>query len=207
MSDPATGQPRTVAIERESYVEHLRLLLYTTFGARLVPLVVHHAYLGNFLPFQTVVTRYNPGKSIGRGMYLSVTCAEDVPFITELQITEETRGTFLGDRRVRAHIAACGEWPRGEVPSGFLEPVTSAIPVVFYSGDADGSTPPWIAAAAVRFLSQGRQIEVPHSGHQIAGPCAWDLMRDFFSRPEVRDLDASCVADIRRPPFATEIPR
>jgi len=207
MTDPATDRKRAVALWRESYVEHLRLLLYTTFGARLVPVVVHQAFLGNFVPFETAAIQFNVGGGLARGMYLSVTCSEDVPFITEKQIAQETRGTFLGDQRIRAHLAACTEWPRAAVPAGFHDPVKSDVPTVLYSGEADGSTPPWIAEAAARFLSRGRLIQVPHTGHQIAGPCAWDLMRDFIGHPSARDLDASCAAGTKRPPFATEVPQ
>lgn len=205
MTDPATARPRSVTLARESYVEHLRLLLYTTFGARYVPLIVHQAFLGNFLAFQTVTS--HSGAPLARGMYLSVTCSEDVPFITEPEIVTETRGTFLGDRRIRAHLAACAEWPRAAVPRAFLDPIKTSVPTVFYSGEADGSTPPWIAETAARFLSSGRQVRVPHSGHQLAGACAWNLMRDFISRPNAQQLDASCAAGVRRPPFATEAPQ
>jgi pimeloyl-ACP methyl ester carboxylesterase len=204
IADPATKAPRTVTLERESYVEHLRLLLYNTFGARQVPAVVHQAYLDNFLPFQAAAAR-EAGAGLSRGMYFSITCSEDVPFITDLQIVEETRSTFLGDRRIRAHQAACGDWPRAEVAREFLDPVTSDVPTILYSGEADGATPEWIAAAALRSLSNGRQIHVPHTGHQIAGQCAWDLMRDFITHPSTRELDASCVAGIKRPPFVLEV--
>ncbi len=206
MQDPSTRQTRTIGLARESYVEHLRLLLYTTFGARLVPTIVHQAFLGNFVPFGAVVTR-NGGAPLARGMYFSITCAEDVPFITEADIVEQTRGTFLGDRRVRAHIAACAQWPRAAVPLSFLDPVKSSIPTVFYSGEADGATPPWIAEREVGLLSNGRQIRVPHSGHQLAGACAWNLMRDFIARPFPLAIDASCVTGVTRPPFVLDIPR
>ena len=205
MTDPVSGAARAVTLERESYVEHLRLMLYTTFGARQVPAIVHQAYLGNFLPFQTAAER-QVGAGLARGMYFSVTCSEDVPFITEQQIVDETRGTFVGDRRVRAHRAACEEWPRAEVPRDFVDPVKSDVPTILYSGEADGSTPEWIGAAALPFLANGRQIRVPHSGHQIAGPCGWNLMRDFVMHPSVRDLDVSCVAGAKRPPFVLEAP-
>jgi pimeloyl-ACP methyl ester carboxylesterase len=89
----------------------------------------------------------------------------------------------------------------------FLDSVSSDVPTVFYSGEADGATPPWIADAAVSSFSNGRLIRVPHAGHQVVGACAWNLMRDFISRPNVRDLDASCVASVTRPPFATEVPQ
>jgi pimeloyl-ACP methyl ester carboxylesterase len=204
MLDAATQQTRSVRLERENYVEHLRPMLYSTAGAGSVPFVVHRAFEGDFLPFQTMATRFNlGGPGAARGMYFSATCAESIPFITEQEIVAETRGTFLGDRRLRAHIAACQEWPKGEVPRNFADPIRSDVPVVMFSGDADGSTPPWIAEAGVKFLRNGRQIKAPHTGHQIDGPCTWDLMQAFFKNPDVQRLDASCVAQAHRPPFAT----
>ncbi len=207
MIDAVTRQLRSVRLERESYVEHLRLLLYTTTGAKFLPYVIHRAFLQDFLPFQTMANRYNAGGALSRGFYFSVTCSEDVPFITEEEIVTETRGTFLGDRRVRAHIDACREWRRGDVPRDFIEPVKSEVPVVMFSGEADGATPPWIAEAAIRFLPHGRQIRAVQTGHQIDGPCTWDLMQAFFRNPSVEQLDATCVEQFRRPPFATEVPR
>ena len=208
MVDPVTQQPRIVTVERENYVERLRALLYSTTGARFIPLVVHRAFLQDFLPFQAMATRYNlGGPSTSRGVYFSVTCSEAAPFISEAEIVAETRGTFLGDRRVRAHLDACREWPRGDVPRSFIDPVRSRIPVVMFSGEADGSTPPWVAEAAVRFLPNGRQITATHTGHQVDGPCTWDLMQAFIRNPSVEQLDAACVEKIQRPPFATEIPR
>jgi hypothetical protein len=205
--DPATQQPRPVTLERENYVEHLRALLYSTTGARFVPLVVHQAFLGNFVPFGIMATRVNlGGAATARGMYFSVTCAEDAPFITEREILAETRGTFLGDRRVRAHVDACKEWPKGTVPRGFTDPIKTRIPIVLFSGDADGSTAPWVAEAAVKFMSNGRQIKAPHTGHQIDGPCTWDLMAAFIRTASAKRLDASCVENVHRPPFATDIP-
>ena len=201
--DPATKRERFVTLERESYVEHLRALLYSTFGAGLVPYVVHQAYLNNFIPFGMVAVRFNLGEpATSRGLYFSVTCAEATPFITEREIEAETRGTFLGDRRARAHVAACAEWPQGEIPKGFTDPVESEIPIVMFSGEADGSTPPWIAEAAIKLWPNGRQIVAPHTGHQIDGPCTWDLMQAFLNAGSITKLDASCVKKAKRPRFA-----
>jgi pimeloyl-ACP methyl ester carboxylesterase len=208
MADPVTKELRPVTLERESYVERLRAMLYTTAGARFVPIVVHRAFLQDFIPFQTIAMRFNPGgPATSRGMYFSVTCAEAAPFISEAEIVRETQGTFLGDRRLRAHLAACKEWPRADVPKNFIDPVKSGSPVILFSGDADGATPEWFAEAALKSLPNGRQIKAPHTGHQIDGPCTWDLMAAFFKNPSVRDLDASCVAKAQRPAFATEIPK
>jgi pimeloyl-ACP methyl ester carboxylesterase len=206
--DPGTTQTRSVKLERENYVEHLRALLYSTTTARFVPFIVHQAFLNDFIPFGTMATRVNlGGPSTSRGMYFSVTCSEAIPFIADEEIVTETRGTFLGDRRVRAHVAACKEWPRGNVPRSFTDPIRSPIPVVMFSGEADGSTPPWIAEAAIKLLPNGRQINAIHTGHQIDGPCTWNLMQAFINNPSVQQLDASCVEKAQRPPVATEITR
>ena len=113
--DPATKQERFVTLERESYVEHLRALLYSTAGARFVPFVVHQAFLNDFIPFGTMAVRFNlGGPSTSRGLYFSVTCAEAIPFITEQEIVVETRGSFLGDRRVpllMEDLRFCDECP------------------------------------------------------------------------------------------------
>ena len=207
MIDPAMQQQRAVVLERESYVEHLRAMMYSTTGARFLPFVVHRAFLGDFLPFQRLASTYNlGGPATSRGLYFSVTCAEAAPFIHETDIVRDTAGTFLGDRRIRAHLAACADWPRGEAPTGFTEPVRSATPVVFFSGDADGSTAPWIAADAAKYLSAGRQIVAVHTGHQIDGPCTWDLMTAFIKQASVAPLDVTCAGQLRRPAFATSLP-
>ena len=167
--DPVSQQRRAVMLERENYVEHLRALLYSTTTARFVPLVVHQAYRDDFVPFGTMATRVNlGGPATSRGMYFSVTCAESAPFITGREIVAETRGTFLGDRRVRAHVAACREWPRAALPRGFTDPIKTKVPLVMFSGEADGSTPPWIAEAAVKWLPNGRQITAAHRPESMA---------------------------------------
>ena len=206
MIDPATGKEKSVKLERESYVERLRLMLYTTTFASFVPCIVHSAFQGDWVPFESVAIAYNPGSILSRGMYMTITCSEGVPFITDAEIREQTRGTFVGERRVRAHQEACREWVRGNVPASFIEPVRSPVPVLMFSGEADGSTPQWLGEEAVKYLSHGRQIEVKHYGHQVDSPCMWKVMDQFIRTASVGDLDTSCVAGIHRPPFATEIP-
>ncbi|MFZ0818781.1 MAG: alpha/beta fold hydrolase [Candidatus Acidiferrales bacterium] len=200
-------ESRAITLKRENYVEHLRILLYTTNSARLIPYIVHQAFQNNFVPFELAATRINIADSIARGMYFSVTCSEGVPFISEQDIVSETHGTFLGDARVRAHMAACKEWPKGNVPAHFTDPLQSEIPVVIISGRVDGATPPWIAEDAIKFLPNGRLIKIRYSGHQIVGPCVWNIMQAFIRTASVQGLDASCVEQIRRPPFATEMPK
>lgn len=206
MISPTTKKIQVVRLERENYVERIRLLLYTTVFARFVPLVVHKAYEGDFLPFEAIAVTYNPGGILARGMYFSVTCSEGVPFITGHEMITETRGTFVGEERIRAHMEACKEWPRGDVPRSFIDPIKSNLPVLMVSGEVDGSSPPWFGKDAVKYLPNGRQIPIRYYGHDTYSACVWGIMRQFIQNASVRGLDTSCTAEIRRPPFATEIP-
>lgn len=107
---------------------------------------------------------------------------------------------------MRAHIDACKEWPRGDVPRSFIDPVKSELPVMMFSGQADGSASPEYGAEEVKYLPNGRQILVRYYGHQIDSPCEWQIMRDFIARGSVQEVDTSCTEQIRRPPFSLEMP-
>lgn len=194
-----------VSLERENLLERLRFLLYTTTFSRFIPFIVHKAYEGDWTPFASIASQYNPGGLLARGEYLTVTCSESVPFITEREIRNASKGTFVGERRIRAHIDACKEWPRGDVDRSFIEPVKSTVPVLMFSGELDAATPPWLGADAMRYLPNGMQLWVRYYGHQFDSLCQQEIMRAFIESASVKNLHTSCADTIRRPPFATQL--
>lgn len=202
----ASGQKQKFSIVRGNFVEHLRLMLYTTGTARFVPFIVHRAFLNDFVPFVRMSAAYNPPSSTARGMYMTVTCSEGVPFITEDDIARENRGTFVGEYRVRVHQRACQEWPRGDIPRSYIDPVKSDIPVLLISGDADGSTPPWFGELVVKSLSHATQVMVPHYGHQIDNLCVIGILRNFIAKGSTDGIDTTCAGNIQRPPFVVQMP-
>jgi len=199
----ATKQKQPVSITRGNFVERLRLGLYTTATARFVPFIIHQAYQNDYLPFQALAMRSNVGALVARGMYMTVTCSESVPFITEQDIARETKGTFVGDYRVRSHIEACKEWPRGQIPPSYIEPVKSDAPVLMISGDLDASTPVWVGESALKYLPNGRQVKIRYYGHQADDRCIWKILDDFIDKANAAAIDVSCTERIRRPPFVT----
>lgn len=205
--NPSSKHKESVQLFRGSFVERIRLLLYTTTFARFVPLVIHSAYDNDYLPFEAMSINYNPASIMARGMYMTITCSEGIPFISEQDIVRETAGTFVGDYRIRAHIEACKEWPKGEVPRSFIGPVRSNVPVIMISGELDGSTPPWFAKAALKYLPNGRQLNIRYYGHQTDSPCIWTILNGFIEKGSVKGLDTSCTENIKRPPFAMELPK
>jgi len=203
--DPKTKQKEPVQIARGNFVERIRLLLYTTTFARFVPLVIHRAFENDFLPFEALSIQYNPGSILARGMYMTVTCSESVPFITDSDI-RKTKATFVGEYRIRSHMAACKLWPRGNIRADYIKPVDSTVPVLMISGELDGSTPPGLGEDAIAHLPNGRQVKIRYYGHQVDSPCIWKVLSDFIAAGTAEKLNTSCTKEIRRPPFALELP-
>jgi pimeloyl-ACP methyl ester carboxylesterase len=206
--NPLTKQPQRVTLARGPFAERLRMLLYGRGPASLVPLLIHRAYQGDFKPYVLAALPQARAiqQSVSLGMYFSVTCSEGVPFITEEDIRKETRGTFLGEYRVRAHAAACREWPRAAVPSGFTSAVESEAPVLLLSGEADPASPHWFAAEAVRYLPNGLQATIPHEAHGYFSDCISGITAEFISNGSAQGLNTSCLRSTRRPPFVTTLP-
>jgi pimeloyl-ACP methyl ester carboxylesterase len=135
-----------------------------------------------------------------------VTCSENVPLISEQDIGRETAGTFLGDYRTRVHINACREWPRGVVTPDFTRAVNSDAPVLILSNEADPAAPYWFGADAARHLPNGRQVIIRQVGHNYFSPCISGVVAEFISKGSAAGLNTSCLDNMARPPFATELP-
>ncbi len=204
--DPVSRKKMDVKVSRSNFVERIRLAMYSTESQSFVPLIVHRAYLNDYLPFEKAALLLNPGADVSRGVYFTVTCSEGVRFISESDVAKETRGTYVGPERITRHMQACQDWPKGEIAPDYIEPVKSDVPVLMISGEVDGSSPTWFGESAVKFLSNGWQIKIRYLGHQIDAPCISDLLKSFIASASGKAVNAACVEGIRRPPFATALP-
>jgi pimeloyl-ACP methyl ester carboxylesterase len=206
-----TGEPELVhlVLNRDAIAQMVRYMSYSAIGQSYLPLALRLAAEGDLslmLEFG-----YYIGQSFVEGvegLYLSVTCAEDVPFIQEKEIKKAVRKTFVGDFRIRRQIAACAEWPEMALPLSFLDPVVSDVPVLAFSGSLDPTTPPANGEEVVSHLTRGRHLVMPGAGHgapvgmQGAG-CVADLVTAFVNAGAAEGLDASCLANLQKPPFVT----
>ncbi len=209
---PKTGEPAQVPVSRDLFAETIRYMLYSPPTAGFVPAVVHAAAAGDFAPAaeQALFSRVNIVNGIGTGLYLSITCAEDLPWIDPGDARARSQGTFLRDYRYRQQKAACDVWPRAPVPAGFNQPVRSEVEALLLSGTLDPVTPPAHAEAVAAGLPNARNVVVPHGAHEwdglIGDECIYDLMVETIRRGSARELRTSCVEKIRRPPFPTRLP-
>jgi pimeloyl-ACP methyl ester carboxylesterase len=192
-------------LARGPFAEKVRFMLYSPGLSALLPLLIHRAFLGDFEPFTELAT--DIGKQIANlahnGMYLSVTCTEDVPQITPAEAADPSEGTFLGNYRVQQQVEACKLWPKGEVSRDFAAPFESSVPVLLISSTIDPVTPAYQADSVARGFSKGLHLKVPNVGHSPSTPCVMGIVTRFIQAASVEGLDTSCLAEHKRPPFAT----
>ncbi|HEX7333626.1 MAG TPA: alpha/beta fold hydrolase [Pyrinomonadaceae bacterium] len=205
---PQSKERVKVKLSRDLAAEAIRYMMYHPVPASRVPLLIHLAAQGNFVPLTHTALSYR--KSIvgsdSNGMYLSVTCAEDLPWIKPGEGERMAEGTVLGDYRLRQQREACALWPRGEVERDYAEPVRSDVPVLILTGEWDPVTPPSNGDATAQGLKNSLHIVVPSGAHALGGleniDCILRLNTEFVERGTTKDLDTSCVKTIRRKGFA-----
>jgi pimeloyl-ACP methyl ester carboxylesterase len=206
---PETGKPVKVRLPREVVAEVIRSILYDARGIALLPLAFHEAAAGDWkrLGERVVQQRYGTLMGLSQGLFFSVTCSEDMPYITEEAIASRTAGSFLRDDRVRRQKAACDLWPRAKVEPGHREAVRSDVPVLALNGRLDPVTPPDFGRRTVAGLPNALSLEIPYEGHAISDDCPVQIAQTFIDRARVQGLDTSCIARIKPRPFVLEPPR
>ncbi len=202
---PITGEPTPVEVRYEKLIIAIRYALYSTQLSAGLPLAIDDAKTGDyarltqFLP-QLIVAL---GNGVHEGMWASVRCAEEFPFLDEERTRRLSEDTVLGTERLDSGQAICAFWPRGEAAADFHVPVISDVPALVVSGEVDASTPPIAGAEAAKHLSNGRLIVVPKRSHWgLSGEACTDGFIDaFIESASVTDLDVGCLDDFKRPPF------
>jgi pimeloyl-ACP methyl ester carboxylesterase len=200
ITHPRTGEKQEVRPTWGLVAEGIRFLMYGQ-GAENLPLQIHQAAQGDLAPLvlMSIGRRLGIAEGLDAGLTFSVTCAEDLPFITEAAIPAKTAGTYLGDYRIRQQQGACGVWPRGKAAPDVHEPVRSAVPALLISGERDPVTPPEFAEQAARFMTNHLHVVIQRGSHGAAGDCTDKLIREFTDRASVQGLDASCAATANGP--------
>ena len=195
VTNTRTGERQEVRPTWGLVAEGIRFLMYGQGGGSL-PLQIRKA--ARATSRRSSRCRSSAGwastRSSTMGLLFSVTCAEDLPFITEEMTRKETAGTLLGDYRIRQQKAVCEVWPRGKVPEDVHELVRSDVPVLLISGERDPVTPPEFADQASQFMANRLHVVIPRGSHGGAGECTDNLIRDFIDRASVEGLDPACAA-------------
>ncbi|GAB4180781.1 MAG: alpha/beta fold hydrolase [Wenzhouxiangellaceae bacterium] len=211
VSDPQSGDPATLALTRNAMVQTLRYMLYNSMSALEIPAYLNAAANDNWQPLAQ--SAYTVGSfltgSMPDGIYLSVTCPEDVSRIGPNAVAIQ-RG-FLGAFRLHQQLGACAKWYKQPMPASFYRPVESSIPTLIFSGEHDPVTPARFADGVQEFLVNSRHVIVPHGGHSWFGlqdvECLGALQSQFLDSATLDGLEVdACLNTIQRPPFMLSIP-
>jgi pimeloyl-ACP methyl ester carboxylesterase len=167
--------PVTVSMTRGDFGYAVRGILYDRAAFETLPEMIGRAVSsGDLSDFAQAYWRRRVrfDDTLALGMYLSVVCAEDVPFIRDDEVGPASAGAFLGRYLVDEYRAACAVWRRGAVPTDAHRPLTARVPALLISGQFDPVTPPEFADRVARSLPGARVILSPFTAHGSAAACA-----------------------------------
>lgn len=192
---------------RGFFGEAMRNFLYSPSQYARLPYVIHAAANGDWKPIGEMARRYSRSiRSVNLGMFLSVTCAEDLPRVNERAVREAARGTLLGAYRLDQQLGACRVWPRAATDKAMSQPVRSSIPTLLISGEHDPVTPPEFGDEVAKTLRRSLHVVVPHGSHGGTEPCIDALLSEFIREGSVAALETACVKEVERPAFVLKTP-
>ena len=194
---------REVLLDRLAFARTLRTRLYSAEAAARVPLALHRAFGGDYLPMARAAVRIAEmqRRAESLGMFLTVVCSEWMPYVDEESLRRLAEGTFLGSDIPVEWLRSCRGWPRADLPADFAAPVRADVPVLLLSGRLDPVTPPQWGEQVALFLPRARQIVFAASSHFPSGECASGLVARFVEQADAAGLDTRCAQTEVRPPF------
>ncbi len=198
--DPRTGASRTERVTFDLVLSALQPLTYAPETAILLPEMLSLAARGQFgaLLAAHIAASGELSDKLNAALHFSVTCAEDVP-----RITQQNEASALADlpsaALARQAIAVCSVWPRGQMPADFAQPVTGSVPALLLSGGMDPVTPPAYGDAVAKGFANSRHIVAPGYGHIVSvHACAPRLLAAFVDHAGFDALPSSCVEHFER---------
>lgn len=140
------------------------------------------------------------------GMYHSVECAEEMPFINEDAILSGA-DTLPNALRILTIVAArslsdCDIWNVTSSAAIEIEPVISNIPTLIFSGLYDPITPYQWGEDTQSYLKNSVHFIFPNAGHGTinAEPCAEEIMLAFLDNPQ-QPPNSTCITELSSPDF------
>ncbi len=193
---PATGKPLQMTVTKTMVANLVFNILYSPDLVAILPFAIHQAYTAdNYAPL--ITQAYLVDSGIYDGMFYAVACVEDAPLVRYADAAEGMFGS-----NVQNFVQVCEKWPKGEPPKIIHEPVTSDVPVLMLSGEADPITPPWHAEELRASLSNSLDLIFKGMGHgNGTSDCARRIMESFIETASTSGLDVTCVKSVEPPPF------
>ena len=205
---PETGEELELTLTADAFASAVRGMLYSAEVSQLLPVVIEQVANGKLeaLLTQAMLVSHSVGETMSLGLLLSIACAEDLPRVSDAELSEYADQSFLPASSVGEMRKACDVWPHAAASPKSAEPVISDVPTLLLSGELDPATPPRWADLALQGLHQGLHVIVPGQGHgTLSVGCVPKLVSRFVRDGSTRGLDTSCVDGLRRPHFFLDL--
>ncbi len=203
LAHPVSGERETVVFGDMEFAGAIRLMSYSPATVALMPLLIHEAANGNFVPLAATMMTMSESISeqLAIGMHNSVVCTEDTPFYADIDNGALER-TYIGPVMTEALQASCSVWPAGIIDEDFRTALNTDKPVLLLSGTADPITPPYFAELAAVDLGNARHLIGKNQGHGLAGQgCMPDIVGRFVESASVNELETDCMERLYALPF------
>lgn len=196
LTHPKTGALERVDLSRTGFVEGLRMALYSNESSSLIPLIIHAAHRGDYGPVAALTLRMGQhSKSLSLGLYLTVSCAEEMAGLDDADLQAAVAGLRWFDAKPLGDLnSACAQWQAAELPADHDRPTHADAPTLLLSGDNDPVTPPSFAEHVAGQLGNARHVVVDSAHHGLwRRGCAPRLLAEFFADPQPEALDVTCL--------------
>ena len=205
LPNPVSGISQEVRFGRMEMAAALRLLSYHPNSVALMPMLINEAIQENYAPLasQFLMIAESMSDTLSIGMHNAVVCTEDAPFFTGENVERDALdATYIGPVQLDALEAICSVWPAGVLDDQFRTPVTTDVPVLLLSGDADPITPPRYAELAAVNFGNARLLTGRNQGHGLAPRgCIPDLIAKFVETADPQAPEVECLDRLFAMPF------
>jgi len=203
---PRLGTQTSFVISKAKLLGTIRSQLYTVATRSLVPLTIHEAFLGNYMPLAGLVAQTEGGQGIYIALLFNITCSEDYPRISIKDFAQDANNNFGGDDSHFSFKMVCPLWPKYNPSDTFYNPVVADVPTLILSGDLDPVTPPSNGDYSAKTLPNSHHVIVKNAAHTVAmNTCASDLINEFLTSLSPKQLDESCLDDIPNESFMSNL--
>jgi hypothetical protein len=165
--------------------------------------MIHKAYQGDWRPIADgiLANARDIDQGLSFGLFFSITCNDDIPFIREEDVTASIGNTLLRDYRVRQQQAACRAWPKHPPPQDYRSAVVSDVPALFVSGDLDGAAPVSFMEHAAKGFANAVAVVQRGQGHTEWNQCVAGLYKKLVTSGGTQEIGKAQCQPLPRPRF------
>ena len=205
---PRLGTNTEFVISKSKMLGTIFQQLYAVPSRSLIPLIIHQAFLNNYLPLAGLIAMTDGVQMVYIGLLFNITCNEDFPRITAEMSAKDADNSFGGDNSQLGFKKACAVWPQYRPSEEFYQTVTADIPTLILSGELDPVTPPSNGNFPATTLPNSHHIVVDNVSHGVAtstGTCGVLMINEFLTSLTPKELDETCLEDVPAESFMSSL--